>query len=95
MSILVRKQQVLEILIENLNNPQPQVMPSEVIAHKLDLSVEETCHLFKIMNEMGVIISDPEGQNALITREGVNYISQWTSFESKISNGVRAEDVVF
>lgn len=75
MSILTKKQQVLEVLVENLNNPQPQVVHSELIADKLEMSVKDTCQLLKIMNEMGVVVSDLEGQNALITREGLNSLA--------------------
>ena len=72
MSLLEKKQQVLEVLVENLSNPQPQVVNSELIADKLKMSTKDTCQLLKIMNEMGVVVSDIEGQHALITKEGLN-----------------------
>jgi Mn-dependent DtxR family transcriptional regulator len=72
MSLLEKKQQVLEVLVENLSNPQPQVVNSELIADKLKMSTKDTCQLLKIMNEMGVVVSDLEGQHALITKEGLN-----------------------
>jgi len=72
MSLLDKKQQVLEVLAENLSNPQPQVVNSELIADKLKMSTKDTCQLLKIMNEMGVVVSDLEGQYALITKEGLN-----------------------
>ena len=75
MSILTKKQQVLEVLVENLNNPQPQVVHSELIADKLEMSVKDTCQLLKIMNEMGVVVSDLEGQHPLITREGLDSLA--------------------
>ena len=75
MSILAKKQQVLEVLVENLKNPQPQVVNSELIANKLQMSTKDTCQLLKVMNELGVVVSDLEGQNALITREGLNSLS--------------------
>jgi predicted transcriptional regulator len=74
MSILTKKQQVLEILFENLSNPQPQVVNSGLIAAKLNMSVKDTCQLLKIMHEMGVVVSDLEGQNSLITKEGLNQL---------------------
>ena len=58
MSILTKKQQVLEVLVENLNNPQPQVVDSELIADKLKMSMKDTCRLLKVMHEMGVVVSD-------------------------------------
>ena len=54
MSLLDKKQQVLEVLAENLSNPQPQVVNSELIADKLKMSTKDTCQLLKIMNEMKV-----------------------------------------
>jgi len=76
MSIRENKQQILEILVENLKNPQPQVVNSEQIANRLNMSVQDTCQLIKIMNEMGVVVSDIEGQYALITQEGLCCLSQ-------------------
>lgn len=76
MSILANKQQVLEILVENLRNPQPQVVNSQLIADKLNMSVDEICQLIKIMHQMGVVISDIDGQKSLITREGLLCVNQ-------------------
>lgn len=75
MSILTKKQQVLEILYDNLRTPQPQVVSSEQIADKLEMSLEDTCHILKIMDEMGVVVSQMEGQSALITQEGLGYLA--------------------
>ena len=76
MTILAKKQEVLGVLVENLNNPHPQVVPSEMIANKLDMSIKDTCHLLKIMHEMGIVICDSDAQSALITREGLNSVIQ-------------------
>lgn len=76
MSILANKLQVLEILVENLKNPQPQVMNSHQIADKLNMSVKDTCQLIKIMNAMGVVISDDDGEKSLITQEGLRCVNQ-------------------
>lgn len=76
MSIRQNKQQILEILVENLKNPQPQVVNSQLIAERLNMSVQDTCQLIKIMNEMGVVISDIEGQKSLITQEGLHCLNQ-------------------
>ncbi len=75
MSVLEKKQQVLEILFKNLSNPQPQVVSSGLIADKLEMSVKETCQLIKILHEMGMVVSDLEGQKSLITKEGVNILA--------------------
>jgi len=76
MSILTNKQQILEILVENLKNTQPQVMNSHQIADKLNMSVKDTCQLIKIMHEMGVVISDVDGEKSLITKEGLRCVNQ-------------------
>ena len=76
MSMLENKLQVLQILVENLKNSQPQVMNSIQIADKLNMSVKDTCQLIKIMNAMGVVISDDDGEKSLITREGLRCVNQ-------------------
>lgn len=75
MSMHTKKQQVLEILVENLSNPHPAVVNSGLIADKLNISVKETCHLLKIMDQAGVVVSDLEGHHALITKEGLNRLA--------------------
>ncbi len=76
MSILANKQQILGILVENLKNSQPQVVNSQLIADKLKMSVKDICQLIKIMHQMGVVISDMDGQKSLITREGLLCVNQ-------------------
>ncbi len=76
MSIRNKKQQVLQILYENLSTSQPQVVHSELIASKLKMSTKDTCQLLKIMHAMGVVVSDMEGQNSLITKEGLRNLVQ-------------------
>lgn len=76
MSILANKQQVLEILVENLKNSQPQVVNSGHIAARLHISEKETCQLMKIMHQMGVVVSDMDGQQSLITRVGLRSVKQ-------------------
>ncbi len=76
MSILANKQKILRILADNLQNPQPQVVHSRQIADKLNMSEKDTCQLMKIMHQMGVVISDIDGQQSLITREGLLAVSQ-------------------
>jgi len=39
------------------------------------MSLKDTCQLLKIMHEMGVVISDLDGQSSLITREGLNSLA--------------------
>ncbi len=76
MSTFANRKQVLEILVENLKNSQPEVVNSQHIANKLKMSEKDTCQLMKIMHQMGVVISDVEGQKSLITREGLHCVNQ-------------------
>lgn len=72
MCFLAYRQQVLGILVENLNNEQPQVVESHTIAKRLNVSVKEACQIIKVMNSMGIVESDQDGQRSLITREGIH-----------------------
>lgn len=76
MSILAYKHKILEILVENLKNAEPQLVSSEVISARLHLNIKETCQLIKIMNEMGLIESDQDGQRSLITRQGMLFLKE-------------------
>jgi predicted transcriptional regulator len=76
MSIDVQRLQVLHILCENLKNPQPQLVRSNDIADQLDLSLPETQLLLKVMNDMGVIESNVDGQLSLITSKGLHYLNR-------------------
>jgi hypothetical protein len=38
------------------------------------MSVKDTGQLLKIMHEMSVVVSDLDGQNSLITKEGLNHL---------------------
>lgn len=87
MSILTKKQQVLEILGENLSNPQPQVVNSRLIADKLKMPMKDTCQLLKIMHKLGVVISDIEGQNSLITKEGLDHLMHNKSYHLHTAEG--------
>jgi DNA-binding IscR family transcriptional regulator len=68
---------VLRILAENAkNNASPQVMDSDTLARKLDISLPETRQLLKALHASGVIISNMEGQYSLITQEGMEWLNQ-------------------
>jgi predicted transcriptional regulator len=69
------KRQVLNILAENLKNSQPQVVESCKIAERLDMELKETCQLIKVMNKMGIVESDQDGQRSLITRDGLHFLA--------------------
>jgi len=76
MSICADKKKILKILAENLKNPQPQVVNSRQIASKLNMSEKDTRQLIKIMHQMGEVISDIDGHQSLITREGLLSVNQ-------------------
>jgi predicted transcriptional regulator len=78
MSLLAYKRQVLNILAENLKNAQPQVVDSCKIAERLDMGLKETCQLIKVMNKMGIVESDQEGQRSLITRDGLHFLDAFS-----------------
>jgi predicted transcriptional regulator len=71
MSIGMKKIQVLRILSQNLSNPQPELVSSDEIARRLELSLRETELLLKVMNDQGVIESNVDHRLSLITRKGV------------------------
>lgn len=76
MSMLAYKQRILGILVENLKNSEPQVVSSESISARINLNIRETCQLIKVMNQMGIIESDQEGQRSLITRQGILFLKE-------------------
>jgi DNA-binding IclR family transcriptional regulator len=79
MSIVARKIEVLHILSQNLQNPQPQLVRSSDIANQLNLSLSETQLLLKVMNDMGVIESNVDNQLSLITQKGLHYLQSQTT----------------
>jgi predicted transcriptional regulator len=83
-----KKLQVLAILLDNLKNPRPQLVRSTDIASKLNISIKEIQQLLKVMDSMGVIKTNVEGQLSLITQEGVQYINQSRSVCTKSMESV-------
>lgn len=79
MTIAARKIEVLHILSQNLQNPQPQLVRSSDIANQLNLSLSETQLLLKVMNDMGVIESNVDNQLSLITQKGLHYLQSQTT----------------
>lgn len=76
MSMGRRKIQVLHILSQNLRNPEPQLVSSDEIARRLQISLPETELLLKVMNDLGVIESNVDHRLSLITRKGVECLRQ-------------------
>lgn len=79
MSLETKKLQVLNILSQNLNNPNPELVTSNDIASQLNLSLSETHLLLKIMNDMGVIESNVDHHLSLITPKGLHYLERQTT----------------
>lgn len=71
-----KKIQVLHILSQNLSNPEPQLVSSDEIARRLQISLPETELLLKVMNDQGVIESNVDHRLSLITRKGVECLRQ-------------------
>lgn len=76
MSLQQKKIDVLSVLFENLQQDQPQLVPSHTIAEKLNLSLPELQQLLKIMAGNGTIESDLDLQFNLITTKGVRWLSR-------------------
>jgi tRNA G26 N,N-dimethylase Trm1 len=67
---------VLELLAENLTkNPSPQVVPSENIADKLAMNLNDTKQLLKVLDGLGFITIDIDGQHSIITHNGLQWLS--------------------
>ena len=71
MSLKRYKLQVLAILSENLKKPQPQLVPSETIADKMEMGLSELQQVLKIMEGGGEIETDPDLRYNLITKKGL------------------------
>ncbi|MCP3933502.1 MAG: hypothetical protein GY705_30910 [Bacteroidetes bacterium] len=67
---------VLNILLDNLKESQPQLVPSINIAGQMDMSMPQLRPVLKAMKGMGVIESDPDLQYTLITLKGLSYLGE-------------------
>jgi len=76
MTLLARKHIILHLLVENLKNEQPQAMDTRSISQQLGMNYQETCQLIKMMNEMGIVESDQDGERVLVTRQGLAYAAE-------------------
>jgi DNA-binding IclR family transcriptional regulator len=66
--------QVLTILSKNLQNPQPQTVPTISIAGEMEIQLPRLRLVLSTMNAMGLIQTDSDLQYNLITRKGLNYL---------------------
>ena len=78
MSLFACQLKFLSILAENSRLPQPEVVNSESIANRLNMSLGETQQMIKCLNDMGVIQSDLEGKLSLITQKGMLWLERYS-----------------
>lgn len=76
MSLTQKQLQVLTILRENLNNPQPQLVKTSMLAAQMDIGIRELQKVLKTMDGLGTIQTDPDLQYNLITREGLQFLKR-------------------
>ena len=76
MSTNKQKLEVLSILMKNLQQTEPQLVPSNSIAGQLKMNLAELHQVLKCMEGMGVIETDPDLQYNLITKEGLQWFRQ-------------------
>ena len=74
MSMYEHQLQVLAILSKNLQNPQPQTVPTVSIAGEMEIQLPRLRVVLNTMNAMGLIQTDSDLQYNLITRKGLNYL---------------------
>ncbi len=78
MSLFACQLRYLSILAENCRKPYPDVVDSETIAKRLNLSLRETTEMIKSLNDVGVVQSDLDGQLSLITQKGMHWLERYT-----------------
>ncbi|TKB06604.1 hypothetical protein [Desulforhopalus sp. IMCC35007] len=76
MSLHQQQLQVLVILSANLCNPQPQLVSTATLAGKMDIQLTKLRQVLKTMDGMGLIQTDSDLQYSLITRKGLQYLSE-------------------
>ncbi len=81
MSLKKQTLHVLNILLENLKESPPQLVPSRTIAGQMKISLPQLRPVLKAMKGMGVIESDPDLQYTLITIKGLNYLGEYNPMD--------------
>ncbi len=76
---------LLEILADNLKNPHPELMKTDEIARRLNMTLGETKQMLKSMHAMGTVESDMDGEYCLITRSGLQWLDAATSVTLRFS----------
>jgi len=76
MALYLDQERILRLLSENLNNPQPEVVPSLSIAQALAMEPARARQLPKTLDQLGSVVSDLEANHALITPQGLEWLEQ-------------------
>lgn len=78
MSLFSSQLKFLSILAENSRKPYPEVVDSETIAHRLNMSLGQTREMIQCLNDMGVIQADIDGRLSLITQKGMHWLERYS-----------------
>jgi hypothetical protein len=76
MAMSLDQERILRILSENLNNPQPEVVPSLNIAEALRMELTRTRQVIKALDQAGSVVTDVDGSHVLITHQGLQWLQQ-------------------
>ena len=71
MSMQESQLRILTVLSDNLQEAEPQLVPSATIAGRLNMKMTELRQVLKSMEGQGIIETDPDLQYTLITRKGL------------------------
>lgn len=76
MSMYEYQLQILTILSQNLQNIQPQLVPTAAIAEAMDLKLPKLHVVLNTMHAIGLIQTNSDLQFNLITRKGLNFLGE-------------------
>jgi len=76
MAMSLDQERILRILSEKLNNPQPEVVASLNIARTLKMEPDRARQVIKVLDEVGSVVTDLEGNHVLITSQGLRWLQQ-------------------
>jgi hypothetical protein len=77
MNLQASTDKILELLAENaVKTTSPQVVASETIAGRLAMDLNDTKQLLKVLDGLGFITIDIDGQHSLITHKGLQWLSR-------------------
>jgi CTP-dependent riboflavin kinase len=79
MSLFTSQIKFLSILAENSKKPYAEVVYSEEIAQRLDMSLTDTHQMIRCLNDMEVIESNMEGHLSLITQKGIHGLEKYSA----------------